>query len=79
MFNGKQDFQANLIMPEPTVFLSHSLPVCSIIRPTEPRGASAGAVAALKASGLFRGQSDDFFLTIDDLAAKADMAHRRIY
>ena len=42
MFDGNEDLQANLIMPEPTVFLSRSFRVCSIIRPTETRGAAAG-------------------------------------
>src|SRR5258708_32215543 len=64
-------------MPEPTVFLSRSFPVCSIIRPTETRGAAAGAVAALKADGLFNGQSNAFFAELNELAAKADMAQRR--
>src|SRR5262252_4275291 len=32
---GGEDFQTNLIMPEPTIFLNRSLPVCSIVRPTE--------------------------------------------
>src|SRR6266481_5239558 len=35
---GGQDFQTNLIMPEPTTFLSRHLPACSIIRPTETKG-----------------------------------------
>jgi hypothetical protein len=65
-------------MPEPTVFLSHGLPVCLIIRPTETKGAAAGAVASLTASGLLRGQSDAFFPTLNDLATKADMARRGI-
>src|SRR5947209_1679266 len=30
-----EDFQTNLIMPEPTIFLSRSLPAVSIIRPTQ--------------------------------------------
>jgi hypothetical protein len=76
-FMGNQDLQANLIMPEPTVFLSHSLPVCSIIRPTETQLAASRAVASLKADGLFIGQSDAFFATLNDLASKADMAFRR--
>ena len=75
---GGEDFQTNLIMPEPTVFLSRSFPVCSIIRPTATQGAAAGAVAALTADGLFRGQSDAFFLTLNDLATKADMAQRGV-
>src|SRR5262249_52559819 len=32
-----EDFQANLIMPEPCPFLSRKFPVCSIIRPTETK------------------------------------------
>ena len=32
---GGEDFQTNLIMPEPTVFLSKQLPACSIIRPRQ--------------------------------------------
>jgi Ferritin-like domain len=77
-FDGNEDLQANLIMPEPTVFLSRSFPVCSIIRPTETQGAAAGAVAALRADGLFIGQSDAFFAELNELAAKADMAQRRV-
>jgi Ferritin-like domain len=75
-FQGNENLQLNLIMPEPTVFLSHSFPVCSIIRPTETRGAAMGAVAALTASGLFIGQSEAFFATLRNLAAQADMAER---
>ncbi len=77
-FDGNEDLQANLIMPEPTIFLSRSFPVCSIIRPTETRGAAAGAVASLTADGLFNGQSRAFFVELNELAAKADMAQRRV-
>ena len=77
-FQGNQDLQANLIMPEPTHFLSRQLPVCSIIRPTATQGAAAGAVSALTADGLFRGQSAAFFTELNELAAQADMAQRRI-
>jgi hypothetical protein len=75
-FNGNMDLQANLIMPEPTVF-ARQLPVCSIIRPTDPHLAASRAFAGLKAGGLFTGQSDAFFATLNDLATKADMAQRR--
>jgi hypothetical protein len=75
-FVGNEDKQANLIMPEPTVFLSSSLPFCSIIRPTETDDAAARAFAGLRNSGLFIGQSDSFFATMNDLAAKADRARR---
>ncbi len=75
---GLEDFQTNLIMPEPTVFLSHSLPVCSIIRPTETRGAATAAFNGLRRSGLFNGQSDAFFAEMNELAALADLAQRDI-
>ncbi len=57
---GGQDFQTNLIMPEPTVFLKRTFPAVSIIRPTETQGAAMGAVKALTADGLFIGQSGSF-------------------
>ena len=41
---GGQTSQTNLIMPEPTIFLSRKFPVCSIIRPTETEGAAMGAL-----------------------------------
>ncbi len=71
---GGEDFQTNLIMPEPTIFLDRKFPVCSIIRPTETNGAAMGAVKALTANGLFRGQSATFFRVLHDLAVAADAA-----
>jgi hypothetical protein len=71
---GGEDFQTNLIMPEPTVFLNRKFPVCSIIRPTETVGAAMGAVNFLTATGLFRGQSPAFFALLHDLADEADQA-----
>jgi hypothetical protein len=73
---GGEDFQTNLIMPEPTAFLKKSLPVCSIVRPTNTKGAAMGAVKALTADGLFRGQSDAFMETFEELAVAADAATR---
>src|SRR5947209_3433440 len=73
---GDEDFQTNLIMPEPTIFLNRRFPVCSIIRPTETTGAAMGALRALTANGLFRGQSTAFFATLTELALAADMARR---
>jgi hypothetical protein len=73
---GGQHFQTNLIMPEPTVFLSRQLPACSIIRPTATDGAAMGAVGALTADGLFIGQSREFFAYLRDLAEDADAAQR---
>jgi hypothetical protein len=73
---GTEDFKSNLIMPEPTVFLSKNLPACSIIRPTETKGAAMGALKALTADGLFIGQSKEFFAFLTDLAEDADAAGR---
>jgi hypothetical protein len=71
---GGEDFQTNLIMPEPTVFLSRKFPPVSIIRPTATQGAAAGAVKALIADGLFIGQSKEFFTVLNELAEEADQA-----
>ncbi|PWU03423.1 MAG: hypothetical protein C5B51_19065 [Terriglobia bacterium] len=73
---GGEDFQTNLIMPEPCPFLSNSLPPCSIIRPTQTEGAAMGAVNFLTAMGLFIGQSPAFFRLLQDLARAADNARR---
>jgi hypothetical protein len=71
---GGEDFQTNLIMPEPTIFLDRNLPVCSIIRPTNTNGAAMGVVNFLTSMGLFRGQSPQFFIAFRRLAAAADAA-----
>ena len=76
---GGEDFQTNLIMPEPCPFLSRKLPPCSIIRPTETRGVAMGALKFLTAMGLFIGQSQEFFAVMQDLAADADRARREIH
>ena len=73
---GGENFQTNLIMPEPTVFLSRQFPPCSIIRPTETKGAAMGAVNALTGDGLFIGQSAQFMQLLHDLASDADKAMR---
>ncbi|MGC1902445.1 MAG: ferritin-like domain-containing protein [Candidatus Acidiferrum sp.] len=73
---GGEDFQTNLIMPEPTIFLSKDLPACSIVRPTGTDGAATAVVKFLKAMGLFIGQSKQFFEMLQDLAADADQARR---
>jgi Ferritin-like domain len=74
-----EEMQANLIMPEPCQFIDPSLPACSVIRPIGPQQVSArGAVAALTADGLFRGQSTRFFKALDVLAQAADAASRSI-
>jgi hypothetical protein len=77
---GGEDFQTNLIMPEPTIFLSRKFPPVSIIRPTQPGGVG-GARATVKAfadDGLFIGQSKEFLATLHTLAEQADAARRGV-
>ena len=76
-FEGDELRQKNLIMPEPCKFISSQLPQCSIIRPTTAKrpGATA-AFNGLMSSGLFAGQSNGFFTTMNDLARAADRAFR---
>lgn len=73
---GGEDFQTNLIMPEPTAFLSRKLPACSIIRPTQTKGAAMGALQGLTHMGIFIGQSPEFFQFMAGLARAADDARR---
>jgi hypothetical protein len=71
--------QTNLILPEPTRFISRGLPLVSVIRPSSTR--NSGAVAAVKAftdDNLFKGQSEDFFDTVMRLAVRADSARRQV-
>jgi hypothetical protein len=72
------EFQTNLIMPEPTIFLNRKFPIVSIIRPTQTKGAAMGAVKGLTADGLFIGQSPAFFELLRDLAEDADEARREL-
>jgi len=73
---GDEEFQTNLIMPEPTVFLRRGLPACSIVRPTATQGVAKAVAEFLTAMGLFKGQSPDFFDALNTLAAEADAAKR---
>jgi hypothetical protein len=66
----------NLIMPEPCPFLSRSLPIVSIIRPTNTQGVAMGALNFLTNMGLFIGQSPAFFAYMTQLAQQADAAQR---
>src|SRR5438445_4697442 len=74
---GGEEFKTNLIMPEPTVFLRKTLPIVSIVRPTETRGIAMGVVEFLTAMGLFKGQSNGFFEALKQLAREADAATPR--
>ena len=74
--------QANLIMPEPTHFLTNNnrkFPPVAIIRPTST--GNSGALASFNgfvADGLFIGQKNqDFFTVMRDLAQQADAARRQ--
>jgi hypothetical protein len=73
-----ESLQGNLIMPEPTVFISKKFPVCSIIRPTAKKGVAMGAVNGLTKDGLFINQSPNFFEFLRDLAHEADEAEREL-
>src|SRR6478609_1832829 len=71
---GGELFQTNLIMPEPCPFLDRSLPIVSIIRPTQTDGIAMGALTFLTNMGLFIGQSPAFFAYMTQLAQAADHA-----
>jgi len=69
--------QPSLIFPVPAEFISPDLPRCSTIRPLTDKFAGAvAAVAGLTASGLFLGQTKEFFTTLQNLAEAADAAVR---
>jgi hypothetical protein len=69
--------QTNLILPEPTEFLSPGLPACSIVRPTiDHLGGAVATVASFTADRLFEGQSAKFFRVVNRLAQEADAAKR---
>jgi hypothetical protein len=67
-------FDKALIMPEPCPFLDPSLPICSVIRPTETRNVAMGTLQFLTDMGLFIGQSPAFFAFMTQLAREADHA-----
>ena len=74
---GGPEFQTNLIFPEPAQFISKSLPLCSVIRPSlDKNGGARAAVKGLTADNLFKGQSTKFFHTLMALADAADAAVR---
>jgi hypothetical protein len=76
--NQNPDTAKNLVMPRPCKFISDDLPLCSIIRPTSiPLAGATAAVHFLNDTGLFVGQSNAFFQTLLNLAAKADAAVRQ--
>jgi Ferritin-like domain len=72
----REQFQTNLVMPEPCPFIDVTLPVCSVVRPTN--ATATGALKFLTAMGLFAGQSDAFFTFMTNLATAADAAQRGV-
>jgi hypothetical protein len=75
--SSNEELKANLIMPEPAPFLRRSLPIVSIVRPTNTEGIAMGVVQFLTAMGLFKGQSQEFFEVLKQLAHEADAAKPR--
>jgi hypothetical protein len=51
--------------------------ICSIIRPSQKKGAAVIAAKALTAMGLFNGQSPEFFAGGAALAEATDAAERQ--
>jgi hypothetical protein len=73
---GNPLLQTNLIFPVPCEFIKSNLPRCAVIRPTNPKGIAMGVVNFLTGTGLFIGQSPEFFKTLTALAKQADAAQR---
>jgi hypothetical protein len=67
-------FDKALIMPEPCPFLDRSLPICSVIRPTQTTDVAMQTLQFLTDMGLFIGQSPAFFAFMTELAREADHA-----
>src|SRR5215208_2834307 len=63
-------FDKALIMPEPCPFLSRSLPIVSVIRPTNTQGVAMATLRFLRNMGLFIGQSQKFFAYMTQLAQR---------
>jgi hypothetical protein len=77
------EFQTNLIMPEPTLFLDSALGPVSIIRPTSTQVGGAGAsVMSFVNDGLFldpaTGKNTGIVAVLVALAEAADAADRSI-
>jgi hypothetical protein len=73
---GNPLLQTNLIFPVPCQFIHPKLPRCAVIRPTNPKGIAMGVVNFLTGTGLFAGQTPEFFNTLTRLAKHADAAQR---
>ena len=76
-------FQTNLIMPEPTLFLNEKLGPVSIIRPTSTKqGGAVASVQSFVADGLFldpaTNKNTGIVQVLLGLAEEADAARRRL-
>jgi hypothetical protein len=75
------EFQTNLIMPEPTLFLNEKLGPVSIVRPTSTeQGGAVASVMSFVADGLFldpaTGKNTGIVDVLMHLAEEADEARR---
>ncbi|HWX96289.1 MAG TPA: ferritin-like domain-containing protein [Solirubrobacteraceae bacterium] len=74
-----EEFKTNLILPEPTQFISKNLPACSVVRPAlDENGGAVATVNSFAADQLFKGQSEQFFSKVMELAKAADAAKRNV-
>jgi hypothetical protein len=70
--------EGNKVMPKPCKFLSLDFPFCSVIRPTSDNlNGPVAVVNFLVQTGLFFGQSKQFFSAVNKLAANAEAASRK--
>jgi hypothetical protein len=81
--NVADEFQTNLIMPEPTVFLDAKLGPVSIIRPTSTQqGGAVASVVSFANDGLFlnpiTGRNTGIVDVLMELAEAADAAKRKM-
>ena len=81
--NVADEFQTNLIMPEPTLFLNPKLGPVAIIRPTsKQQGGAVASVISFADDGLFldphTGTNTGIVDVLMDLAEAADAAQRKM-
>jgi hypothetical protein len=81
--NVADEFQTNLIMPEPTLFLDPMLGPVAIIRPTsKQQGGAVASVISFVNDGLFldphTGRNTGIVDVLMDLAEAADAAQRKV-
>jgi hypothetical protein len=81
--NVADEFQTNLIMPEPTLFLDPKLGPVSILRPTSTeQGGAVASVVSFVNDGLFldplTGKNTGIVDVLMELAEAADGAQRKM-